>query len=51
MTVSTITVSIEVRMRRGAIPFLIACNAVRKFVGLPVWVPNWIFEVKTHAIP
>jgi hypothetical protein len=46
-----ITLTVEARLRRGAMPFLFAVNAIRHIAGRPLWIPNWIIvtKVKTHA--
>jgi hypothetical protein len=47
-----VTVTLHVRLRRGARTFLLLANAARAILGLrPDWVPRWAVSVrvKPHA--
>ena len=46
MAISTLTCS--VKLRRGALAFLLVANCARQLCGLPIWVPTWAFTIRIH---
>jgi hypothetical protein len=45
-----VTVTLHVRLRRGARTFLLLANAARAILGLRSdWVPRWVVSVKVKC--
>lgn len=47
MTPATANIFVELRFRRGALPALVAANAVwHVLLRQPMWVPPWAFRTR-----
>lgn len=52
MTTTVANLAVEIRFRRGALPALVAVNAVwHCCLGRPVWVPLWAFRTRLVYCP